>query len=133
MAVGSPLAAVAVAVFANDHRWPNGALREIVVERHRRIVQERKQVAPMTAETLEKPRSASTSKTSGQPVLFFLAGCTENEMLRKWVSKQRIFLTKGERERLVALGKAIGPGVAKLITIVHLRTYQWWIQNRNAK
>lgn len=38
-------------------------------------------------------------------------------MLRKCVPKQRIFLTNAERERLVLLGNAIGPGVAKLITI----------------
>jgi putative transposase len=80
-----------------------------------------------------------------QPLLFFLAGCTEhelrrqieflkaeNEMLRKRVPKQRIFLSTGERERLLKLGTAVGPGVAKLITIVHPRTYQRWIREKCA-
>jgi len=77
-----------------------------------------------------------------QPLLFFLARCTEhelrrqveffkaeNEMLRERVPKQRIFLRREEREWLVKLGKAIGPGARHLITIVHPRTYQRWIQN----
>lgn len=81
-----------------------------------------------------------------QPFLFFLAYCTENELrrqieflkaetelLRKRVPKQRIFLSPPERERLVKLGTAIGPGVAKLITIVHPRTCQRCIQHRNAR
>jgi len=65
-----------------------------------------------------------------QPLLFLLARSTEhelrrqieflkaeNEMLRKRVPKQRIFLSKCERERLIKLGNAIGPGahVAKLL------------------
>ena len=53
-------------------------------------------------------------------------------MLRTRILKQRISLTNAERERLLKLGKAIGPGVAKLITIVHPRTFQRWIQSRNA-
>jgi putative transposase len=80
-----------------------------------------------------------------QPLLFFLARCTENqlrqqieflkaenEMLRKRVPKKRIFLTNDERNRLLKLGKAIGPGVCHLITIVHPRTYQRWISEKNA-
>ena len=80
-----------------------------------------------------------------QPLLFLLACSTEhqlrsqleflkaeNEMLRKRVPKQRIFLTCVERDRLLNLGTAIGPGVTKLITIVHPSTYQRWIQNRNS-
>jgi putative transposase len=80
-----------------------------------------------------------------QPFLFLLAGGTEhelrrqieflkaeNEMLRKRVPKQRIFLTKPERERLLKLGAAIGPGVARPITIVHPRTCQRWIRAKCA-
>jgi Integrase core domain len=80
-----------------------------------------------------------------QPLLFFLARCTEhelrrqveffkaeNEMLRERVPKQRIFLKKEERERLIKLGTAIGPGARHLITIVHPRTYQRWIQSKDS-
>jgi hypothetical protein len=66
-----------------------------------------------------------------QPLLFFLARCSrnqlirqieflkaENEMLRKRVSKYGIRTTAAERERLIKLGTAVGPGLHKLITIV---------------
>ena len=77
------------------------------------------------------------------PFLFYLARCTENElrrqieflkaeneMLRRRVPKKRIFLKQEERERLLKLGTAIGPGARKLITIVHHRTYQRWIREK---
>ena len=54
----------------------------------------------------------------------------ENEMLRPRVPKKHIFLQNDERERLLKLGEAIGPGVTKLITIVHPRTYQRWEQRK---
>jgi len=70
------------------------------------------------------------------PFLFCLARCTENElrrqieflkaeneMLRRRVPKKRIFFKQEEKQRLLNLGAAIGPGVSKLITIVHGRTY----------
>ena len=66
-----------------------------------------------------------------QPLLFLLARCTrnellrqnewlkaENEMLRKRVDKQRIFLDQEEKNRLMKLGQAIGPSLKHLITIV---------------
>ena len=39
-------------------------------------------------------------------------------MLRRRVPKQRIFLKPHERERLMTLGLALGPGVRQVITIV---------------
>ena len=75
------------------------------------------------------------------PLLFLLAGSSEdelrqqveflkaeNELLRKRVPKKRIFLTVEEKQRLLKIGETIGPGVLKLITIVHPRTYQRWLQ-----
>jgi len=79
-----------------------------------------------------------------QPLLFFLARCSrnqlirqieflkaENELLRKRVPRQKITLNHEERARLLKLGQAIGPGVAKLITIVHCHTYRRWLWNAN--
>ena len=54
----------------------------------------------------------------------------ENEMLRVRVPKKRIFLSNDEREQLLKFGEAIGPGVLKLITIVHPRSYQRWQRRR---
>jgi len=74
-----------------------------------------------------------------QPLLFILARCTwnelirhieflkaENEMLRKRVPLKKITLTPPERQRLLKLGGAIGPAVAKLITIVSYHSYYRW-------
>ena len=66
-----------------------------------------------------------------QPLLFFLARCScnqlirqieflraENEILRKRLPKIRIRITLDERMRLIKFGTAVGPGLHKLITIV---------------
>ena len=78
------------------------------------------------------------------PLLFLLASSTDDdlrrqieflkaelEMLRKRVPKKRIFLDNEEKERLLKLGEAIGPGISKLITIVHPRTYQRWLERKS--
>ena len=66
-----------------------------------------------------------------QPLLFLLARSTEddlqkqieflkaeNELLRKRVPRQRIFLKADERARLLKLGKELGPAIRHIITIV---------------
>jgi putative transposase len=74
-----------------------------------------------------------------QPLLFVLARCTrnklilqleflkaENEMLRKRVPKQKIWLQPEERARLVKLANAIGPSVRQLVSIVSYVTICKW-------
>ncbi|MEX2287410.1 MAG: integrase core domain-containing protein [Planctomycetaceae bacterium] len=76
-----------------------------------------------------------------QPLLFLLPFCTrndlirqieflkaENEMLRARVPKKLIFLNADERSRLLKLGKAIGPGLKHLLTIVSYTTYLAWVR-----
>ncbi len=58
-------------------------------------------------------------------VEFFKA---ENEMLRWRVPKQRIFLKPHERERLLTLGLALGPGIRHVITIVSYSTFRRWVR-----
>lgn len=78
------------------------------------------------------------------PLLFMLASSSEDdlrrqieflkaevEMLRKRVPKKRIFLDNEEKERLLNLGEAIGPKISQLITIVHPRTYQRWLERKS--
>ena len=63
-----------------------------------------------------------------QPLLFFLARCSrnqlirqieflkaENEILRKRVPKKTIHLKPDERARLIKLGQAVGPPIRQLI------------------
>jgi putative transposase len=79
-----------------------------------------------------------------QPLLFFLARCSrnelirqieflraENQILRKRLPKRQIRITHDEQKRLIKLGNAVGPGLHKLITIVAPSTYRRWIRNLN--
>ncbi|MEX2169666.1 MAG: integrase core domain-containing protein [Pirellulales bacterium] len=75
-----------------------------------------------------------------QPLLFVLAKCTrnqlirqieflkaENEILRSRIPKKAIYLKVDERKRLLELGKAIGPSLRTLITIVSYTSYLRWL------
>ena len=77
-----------------------------------------------------------------QPLLFLLARCTrndlirqvewlkvENELLRKRIDK-RIFLKPEERQRLMKLGREIGPDLKRFITIVSYSTYLGWLRTK---
>ena len=76
---------------------------------------------------------------SVQPLLFYLARCkrnkliqqieflkAENEMLRKRVPKQKIWLHPEEKNRLVKLAAGIGPELRHLVSIVSYVTLLSW-------
>ncbi|MFQ5734205.1 MAG: hypothetical protein ACE5KM_19895 [Planctomycetaceae bacterium] len=76
-----------------------------------------------------------------QPLLFFFAKCTrnelirqieflraENELLRKRVPRKQIHLNPEEKARLMKLGNVIGTGLRHLITIVTYQTYRRWVR-----
>lgn len=75
------------------------------------------------------------------PLLFLLARCSrnelirqieflkaENEMLRKRMPGKFVRLKAEERARLMELGKAIGPRVRHLISVVSYDTYLRWLR-----
>ena len=77
-----------------------------------------------------------------QPLLFLLARCTRNELirqieflkaenliLRQRVPKKRIFLTDEEKAQLIELGQAIGPALKHLLTIASYDTCRRWVRN----
>ena len=77
-----------------------------------------------------------------QPLLFFLARCTrnqlirnieflktENEILRKRYVRHHVTVSREDRERLIALGEQIGPDLKRMITIVRYGTYLRWVRN----
>ena len=78
-----------------------------------------------------------------QPLLFFLARCTrnqlirqieflkaENEMLRKRVPKKRIWLTSEEKDRLFTLGLPLGADIKHVLTIVSYDTLRHWRRDK---
>ncbi len=54
-------------------------------------------------------------------------------MLRKRVPKKRIFLEPAEREKLLKLGKELGPGIRQLITIVSYSTFRRWVRKEEGR
>ncbi|WP_197531235.1 hypothetical protein [Posidoniimonas corsicana] len=52
-------------------------------------------------------------------------------MTRVRVPQSRIILSNEERERLLELGDGVGSDVLKLVSIVHLRTYQRWLERKS--
>jgi len=75
--------------------------------------------------------------------LFYLSRCTENElrrqnqmfgeqlvMARELIPKQRIFLKKEQKERLLKPEAELGPSAHKSIVLVHPRTYQRWVREK---
>ena len=76
-----------------------------------------------------------------QPLLFFLARCTrnqlirnieflkaENEILRKRLVRHHIVVSPEDRQRLIKLGEKIGPDLKRMITIVRYDTYLRWVR-----
>jgi putative transposase len=76
-----------------------------------------------------------------QPLLFFLARCTrnqlirnieflkaENEILLKRYVRHHVVVSHEDRARLIKLGDAIGPDLKRLITIVRYDTYLRWVR-----
>jgi hypothetical protein len=76
-----------------------------------------------------------------QPLLFFLARCprnqlirnieflkTENEILRKRYVRHHVTVSLADRQRLIALGEKIGPDLKRMITIVRHGTYLRWVR-----
>ncbi len=81
-----------------------------------------------------------------QPLLFLLVRSVEkdlrhqieflkaeNEMLRQRVPKQKIFLKHEERERLLKLGRVLGPAIRQLITIVSYSTFRRWVRKSDGE
>ncbi|MBI1246746.1 transposase [bacterium] len=57
----------------------------------------------------------------------------ENEMLRRRVPKQKIFLRQEERERLLKLGLVLGPAIRQMITIVDYSTFRRWVRKADGE
>ncbi|HEX5470423.1 MAG TPA: integrase core domain-containing protein [Lacipirellulaceae bacterium] len=80
------------------------------------------------------------------PLLFLLARSTpddlqkqneflkaELEILRKHVPKKYIILEPAEREKLLKLGKELGPAIRHLITIVSYSTFRRWVRKEEGR
>ncbi len=56
----------------------------------------------------------------------------ENQILREKLPK-RISLTKRERRRLIRFGKAVGPALREIISVVQYSTFQKWLRPSSHK
>ena len=81
-----------------------------------------------------------------QPLLFFLARCSrnqlirnieflkaENEILRKRYVRHHVVVSQEDRARLIKLGEQIGPDLKRLITIVRYDTYLRWVRQTKGR
>ena len=100
-----------------------------------------KKVVTLVLLSLNSRHSITMSRIF-QPLLFLLARCTrnelirqieflkaENQMLRQRVPKKRIFLSEDEKKKLIEVGPAVGPALKHLLTIVSYATYRRWVRN----
>ena len=75
-----------------------------------------------------------------QQLLLYLAGATPNEMvlqleflkaeneILRGKLPARLNVTESERKRLVVLGRAVGPAIQHLVSIVTPRTFARWLK-----
>ncbi len=80
------------------------------------------------------------------PLLFLLAKCTrhqlirqieflhaENQMLRAHLKTHHVYLSPEERSRLLELGRALGPAIKNIISIVSYETFVRWARTGPAR
>jgi putative transposase len=80
------------------------------------------------------------------PLLFLLAKCTrhqlirqieflnaENQMLRAHLKTHHVYLSPEERSRLLELGRALGPAIKEIISIVTYETFVRWARTGPAR
>ena len=76
LSIRTTLAAVSVAVFANDHGWPNSSLGMVIIKGNTLLVQECKQVVLMAPQSLDQ--------TAGLRILPIRSDQARVVSLRRW-------------------------------------------------